>query len=333
MRALLSNGPGGPDLLAIGELPEPVALAGQVIVAVEACAINFPDLLIIDDRYQLKPVRPFAPGGEVAGTIAEVGPGVTGWKPGDRVIGFTGHGGLAELVAIDAGNVYSLPSHRHFRDGTALLFTYGTAFHALQDRGRIRAGQELLVMGAAGGVGLAAVELGKALGARVTAGVSSEEKGRAARHAGADRIVVYPRGALDETASRTLSTQFKQATQGKGFDLIFDTVGGDYAEPALRAAAWGARYLVIGFPAGIPRIPLNLPLLKGCDICGVFWGAFAERERTACAEEVAQLFTLWDEGRIAPEAAHVFPLEAGSTAISLLSRRDHLGKIVVILGD
>lgn len=332
MKALLSKASGGPETLSVEELPDPVAGAGQVVVAVRACAINYPDVLIIEDKYQFKPQRPFAPGGEIAGIVEAVGDGVTGFAAGDRVLGVIGHGGLAEKVAVDAARLQRLPEGRSFEEGAALLLTYATTIHALLDRGRLCAGQTLLVLGAAGGVGLAAIELGKAFGATVVAAVSSEEKAAAASAAGADRTLVYPRGPFDKEASRALAEAFKQAVGPQGADVIFDPVGGDYAEPALRAIGWEGRYLVVGFPAGIPRLPLNLTLLKSCDVCGVFWGAFAARDPQANQAHVERLFALWSEGRIAPRVTGTFPLERGGDAIARMAARQAIGKLVVTIG-
>ncbi|MGW8189780.1 NADPH:quinone oxidoreductase family protein [Sphingomonas hankookensis] len=330
MRALLSKETGGPDTLTIGDLPDPVADRGQVVIAVRACAVNYPDVLIIEDKYQFRPERPFAPGGEVAGVIDSIGEGVTGWAVGDRVVAVTGHGGMVEKLAVPAAALHRLPANRSFEDGAALLLTYATAIHALLDRGRLGEGQTLLVLGAAGGVGLATIELGKAFGARVVAAVSSEEKAAAAKDAGADETVVYPHAPLDKDASRALAEAFKTAVGPKGADVVFDPVGGDYAEPALRSVGWEGRYLVVGFPAGIPKLPLNLTLLKSCDVCGVFWGAFAMRDPAANAAHVATLFRLWDEGRIAPRVTGTFPLERGGEAIAALAARKVIGKLVVV---
>ena len=329
MRALLSKAPGGPDTLELSEVPDPVAGPGQVVVDARACAINYPDVLIIEDRYQFKPPRPFAPGGEVAGTIAEIGDGVEGWTVGDRVIAMLGHGGLAEKVLADPTRLYRLPDGRSFAEGSALILTYATTIHALLDRGRLQAGQTLLVLGAAGGVGLAAIELGKAFGASVVAAVSSEEKAEAARAAGADKTIVYPRAPFSKEQSKALAEQFKEAVGKAGADVIYDPVGGDYAEPALRAIGWEGRYLVVGFPAGIPRLPLNLTLLKSCDVCGVFWGAFAARDPEANQTHIDTLFKLWEEGRIAPRVTETFPLERGGEAIAKMAARGAIGKLVV----
>jgi NADPH2:quinone reductase len=332
MKALLSRAPGGPETLELAELPDPVAGPGQLLVAVRACAINYPDVLMIEDRYQFRPERPFAPGGEIAGIIEAVGEGVSGWSPGDRVIAMIGHGGLVEKVAIDASRALKLPEGRSFAEGSALILTYATSIHALLDRGRLKAGETLLVLGAAGGVGLAAVELGKAYGARVIAAVSSDEKADVARQAGADSTLVYPSGPFDKDGSKALAQMFKDAVGPAGADLIYDPVGGDYAEPALRSIAWAGRYLVVGFPAGIPKLPLNLTLLKSCDVCGVFWGAFAAREPMANAAHVATLFRLWDEGRIAPRVSETWPLERGGEAIAHMAARKAVGKLVVTVG-
>jgi NADPH:quinone reductase len=329
MKALLSKASGGPDTLSLEEVPDPVLGKGQVLVAVQACAINYPDVLIIEDRYQFKPPRPFAPGGEIAGVVEAVGEGVTDWTPGDRVIAVPGHGGLVEKLVLSPAQLYRLPEGRSFEDGAALLLTYATTIHALLDRGRLRAGQTLLVLGAAGGVGLAAIELGKAYGATVVAAVSSEEKAEAARSAGADATLVYPRGPLDKEASKALAEAFKAAVGPKGADVIYDPVGGDYAEPALRAIGWEGRYLVVGFPAGIPKLPLNLTLLKSCDVCGVFWGAFAARDPQANRAHVDTLFRLWGEGKIAPRVTEVYPFAEGGAAIAKMAARAVIGKVVV----
>jgi NADPH2:quinone reductase len=331
MKALISDTPGGPGTLRLGELPDPVAGPGQLLVRVRACAVNYPDVLIIEDKYQFKPPRPFAPGGEIAGQVAALGEGVAGWAVGDRVIAVTGWNGMAELAAVPAATAVRLPPERSFTEGAALLMTYATAIHALWDRGRLAEGDSLLVLGAAGGVGLAAVELGKVRGARVVAAVSSEAKAAAARDAGADATVIYPAGPLDKDSSKALSESFKAAAGGAGFGVIFDPVGGDYAEPALRSIGWQGRYLVVGFPAGIPRLPLNLTLLKSCDVCGVFWGAFAAREPKVNAAHVAELFELWGSGRIAPKVSCTFPLEHGGEAIGALASRSAIGKLVVTL--
>jgi NADPH:quinone reductase len=329
MKALLSTAPGGPDTLQLSEIADPAAGPGELLVRVRAAAINFPDVLIIEDKYQIKPPRPFAPGGEVAGEVLAIGYGVEGWSVGDRLIAVPGYGGLVEKIAIPARNAFRLPANHSFTEGAALLLTYATSIHALWDRGRLKAGETLLVLGAAGGVGLAAVELGKARGARVIAAVSSEDKAQAARDAGADESIVYPRGPFDRDGQKALAEQFKAAVGKNGADVIYDPVGGDYAEPALRSIAWEGRYLVVGFPAGIPRLPLNLTLLKSCDVCGVFWGAFAARDPEANQRHVVELFALWDAGKIAPRVSATYPLERAGEAIAALAARQVIGKVVV----
>ena len=330
MKALLSREPGGPETLQVEELAEPQPGPGELLARVRACSINYPDVLIIEDKYQLKPPRPFAPGSEIAGEVEAVGEGVGGWSAGDRLIAATGYGGLAEKVTIPADRAIALPPARSFVEGSALLLTYATAIHALVDRGRLEAGQTLLVLGAAGGVGIAAVEIGGALGARVIAAVSSEEKAEAARNAGAAEALVYP---ATESDPKLLSQLFKTALGPAGADVIFDPVGGPYSEAALRSIAWEGRFLVVGFPAGIAKLPLNLTLLKSCDVCGVFWGGFVARDPKRNAAHVAQLFRWWDEGKIAPKISATYPLERAGEAIAALRDRKAIGKLVVTLED
>jgi NADPH:quinone reductase-like Zn-dependent oxidoreductase len=331
MRALLSVAPGGPETLRIDELPDPQPGDGELLVRVRACSINYPDALIIEDKYQLKPERPFAPGSEIAGEVIATGAGAEDWAEGDRLIAATGYGGLAEMVVVPASRAFRLPPERSFEEGSALLLTYATAIHALADRGRLKPGQTLLVLGAGGGVGIAAVEIGKALGARVVAAASSDEKAAAAREAGADSAIVYPAGPFDRDGLKQLSQLFKDALGPAGADVILDPVGGDYSEAALRSIGWEGRFLVVGFPAGIARLPLNLTLLKSCDVCGVFWGAFAAREPARNAAHVEQLFRWWREGRIAPKIGGRFTLEQAPEAIARLRDRKAVGKLVVTL--
>jgi NADPH:quinone reductase-like Zn-dependent oxidoreductase len=331
LKALLSTAPGGPETLALTEVEDPVPGPGQLLVRVRACAINYPDVLIIEDKYQFKPNRPFAPGGEIAGIVELAGEGVTGWSEGDRLIAMLGHGGLAEKVLVSAAMAQRLPEGRGFEEGSALILTYATTIHALRDRGGLKEGETLLVLGAAGGVGLAAVELGKAFGARVVAAVSSEAKAEAARAAGADLAIVYPRGPFDKDGAKSLSQLFKQAVGPDGADLIYDPVSGDYTEAALRAIAWEGRLLVIGFPAGIPKLSLNLTLLKSCDVRGVFWGAFAARDPAANAAHIETLFRLWEAGKIAPKISRTWPLERGGEAIAHMAARQAVGKLVVTM--
>jgi NADPH:quinone reductase-like Zn-dependent oxidoreductase len=335
VRALLSAQPGGPDTLRLAEIDDPAVGPGELLVRVRACAINYPDVLIIEDKYQLKPPRPFAPGGEIAGEVEAVGEGVAqgegGWSVGDRLTAVPGFGGLVEKLAIPAAIAFRLPAARSFEEGAALLLTYATSIHALADRGKLQAGQTLLVLGAAGGVGLAAIELGKAMGAKVIAAVSSDEKARAARDAGADDALVYPAGPFDRDGQKALADLFKGAVGPAGANVIFDPVGGDYAEAALRSIGWAGRYLVVGFPAGIPKLPLNLTLLKSCDVCGVVWGAFAMRDPKANAAHVEQLFRWWNEDKIAPRISATFPLERAGEAITAIAERRVIGKLVVTI--
>jgi len=331
MKALLSTAVGGPETLQMTEIDAPVAGPGELLVAVKACSINFPDALIIKDMYQLKPQRPFAPGSEIAGVVEAVGEGVTGWSVGDRVIAGTGFGGLVEKKVVAAAGAYRLPEQFSFEQGASLLMTYGTSIHALKDRGHIKPGDTLLVLGAAGGVGLAAVELGKAYGARVVAGVSSEAKAQAARESGADEVVVYGRQPFDKDQSKALANAFKDAVGPNGADIVYDAVGGDYSEPAVRAMAWEGRFLVVGFPAGIAKLPLNLTLLKSCDVCGVFWGAFAAREPKRNAANIAELFDLWAAGKISPRISETFSFETAHEAIARLENREAIGKLVVTM--
>ena len=333
MKSLRSHAVGGPETLTLDEIDTPSPGPGQILVAVKACAINFPDSLIIRDMYQFKPPRPFAPGGEIAGVVEALGEGVTRWKLGDKVMGGVGSGGLSEKIAVDAARMFAVPEGVSFETASAILMTYGTNIHGLLDRGHLKAGDTLLVLGAAGGVGIAAVELGKAWGARVIAAVSSEEKAQVAREAGADDTVIYPTGALDKDQQRALTEAFKSACGPDGAHVIYDIVGGDYSEPALRAIAWEGRFCVVGFPAGIAKMPLNLTLLKSCDICGVFWGAFVARFPEANAKHVATLFEMLKAGQINPRISQVLPLERGGEAIQLLQDRKALGKVVVRMGD
>jgi NADPH:quinone reductase-like Zn-dependent oxidoreductase len=331
MKALRTHAVGGPDTLTLDEIEVPTPGKGQVLIDVKACAINFPDTLMIRDLYQFKPERPYAPGGEIAGTIEALGEGVEGWQVGDRVLAGIGNGGLAEKVCVAAGRMFKVPDGVPFEKAASLMMTYGTTIHGLKDRGRIKQGDVLLVLGAAGGVGLSAVELGKAFGAKVIAAVSSEEKGEVARKAGADEVVIYPKGEMDKDASKELANKFKAACGPEGANIVYDIVGGQYSEPALRSIAWEGRFLVVGFPAGIAKMPLNLTLLKSCDICGVFWGAFTAREPEKFRAQADELFELLQAGKIDPLISETFPLERGGEAIARLENRQAVGKLVVTM--
>lgn len=333
MKALLSKAVGGPETLVLEEVADPVAGPGQVLVAVKACSVNYPDVLIIEDRYQFKPQRPFAPGSEIAGVIEAVGEGVTRWKVGDRVLATTGSGGMVEKIVLGEAQIFALPEAHSFEEGASLLLTYGTTIHALLDRGQLKEGETLLVLGAAGGVGMAAVELGKAFGARVVAAVSTEEKAVAAKLAGADETILYGHAPFDKDQSKALAESFKATLGPNGAHVIYDAVGGDYCEPALRSIAWEGRYLVVGFPAGIPKLPLNLTLLKSCDVCGVFWGAFAQRSPEANRANIDRLLRLWHDGKIAPRVTEIFPFARGGDAIAKMGSRGAIGKLVVRIAD
>jgi NADPH2:quinone reductase len=295
---------------------------GEVVISVKASGVNFPDVLIIQNKYQVKPPLPFSPGSEVAGIVKAVGEHVTQVKPGDAVFAFTVYGGFAEEVKTDAKRLLPIPAGMTFATAAAFGLTYATSDHALRDRGELEAGETLLVLGAAGGVGLAAVEIGKALGARVVACASSDDKLAVCREHGADETINY--------ATEDLRERIKAITGGKGADVIYDPVGGSYTEPALRSIAWRGRLLVVGFAAGdIPKIPLNLTLLKGCAIVGVFWGEFTRREPERFAEEMRQLGQWYAEGRIRPHISATYPLDRAADALNDMAQRRVVGKVVL----
>ena len=333
MKALRSHAKGGPETLSLDEVADPVPGPGEVLVAVKACGINFPDTLIVEDLYQYKPERPFSPGAEVAGIVEALGAGVTGWQVGDRVSSVMMWGGLTEKIVLPEGKLFALPDAVGFAEAAAILLTYGTTLHALRDRAQLQAGETLLVLGAAGGTGLSAVQLGKALGARVVAAVSSAEKAEVARAAGADETVIYDRPPFDREQSRALLGNLKAACGPGGAAVIYDPVGGDYAEPAFRAIGFGGRYLVIGFTAGIPSLPLNLALIKAADIRGVFYGAFTESDPAHNAALIGELYAMLAAGKIAPHISATYPLARGGEAIAVLGDRRAIGKLVVQMGD
>lgn len=328
MKSLLSVEVGGPDTLVLSDVDAPVAGPGEVIVDVHAASVNYPDVLIIEDLYQLKPSRPFAPGAEVAGVVASIGEGVDGLSVGDRVLAAPGHGGMTEQLAVAAVACHVIPDDMPFDEAASFLLTYGTSHYALRNRAEVKEGETLFVLGAAGGVGLAAVQLGKAMGLTVIAGCSSQEKVDLCVENGADSGIVYPRGPLDRDQQKALSAEIK-AAGGGGVDIVYDAVGGDFAEPAIRALNWEGRFLVIGFPAGIPKIPLNLALLKSCQIVGVFWGAFTLVNPEAHQRNVDELFSMYLEGKIKPHVTSRYPLSAGADAIRELADRRAKGKVVV----
>jgi len=322
MKAVLCKQYGPPESLTIEELPSPTPGAGEVVVTVKAASVNFPDVLIIQNKYQFKPPLPFSPGSELAGVVKEVGSGVSGWKPGDRVIAFTTYGAFAEEVKTEAARLLPLPAGMDFVTGAAFLLTYGTSDHALRDRGALKAGESLLVLGAAGGVGLAAIEIGSALGARVIAAASSEAKLAVCREHGADATINY--------ATEDLRKRVQALTEGRGVDVVYDPVGGAYSEAAFRSLAWRGRLLVVGFAAGeIPKLPLNLALLKGAAAVGVFWGDFARREPQIFAESVSQLTRWYAEGRLRPHVSQTLPLAKAAEALKLLASREAKGKLVL----
>jgi NADPH2:quinone reductase len=322
MKAVLCKQYGPPESLTFEELPSPRPGPGEAVVTVKAASVNFPDVLIIQNKYQFKAPLPFSPGSELAGVVKEVGAGVTAFKPGDRVIAFTTYGAFAEEAKTEAGRLLPMPEGMDFASAAAFLLTYATSDHALRDRGALQPGETLLVLGAAGGVGLAAVEIGKALGARVIACASSADKLAVCREHGADEGIDY--------AAEDLRERIKALTDGRGVDVVYDPVGGAYSEPAFRSLAWRGRLLVVGFAAGeIPKLPLNLPLLKGASVVGVFWGDFARREPRAFAQSVRQLGRWYAEGKLRPHVSQTLPLARAAEALKLMAARQVKGKIVL----
>lgn len=323
MKAVVCNRFGGPDVLEVADVDDPEARAGQILVDVKACSVNFPDLLMIQDLYQFKPGLPFIPGSEVSGVVVEVGEGVERFAPGDRVLGSSLFvGGLAERAVLAADTTVAIPDEVGFGDAAGLLYAYGTSHHALKDRARIQPGESLLVLGAAGAVGLAAVELGKLMGARVIAAASSDEKLELCRKYGADETINY--------TTEDLKTRTRELTGGQGADVVYDPVGGAYSEPALRSTAWEGRFLVIGFAAGdIPKIPLNLALLRGCSIVGVFWGSFVSREAARHRANVIEMVEWWQQGKLRPHTSATYPLEQAGQAFRDMAERRAMGKVVV----
>ena len=323
MRAVRCHELVGPRGLRVDEVPDPVPAAGQVLIEVQAAGVNFPDVLLTRGKYQFKPPPPFSPGGEAAGVVAAVGPGVTQVAVGDRVATTVISGSFVEKLVVPELAAVKLPDAVDIRVGAATLLTYATTYHALVDRAQLGPGQSLLVLGAAGGVGLAAVEIGKLLGARVVAAASTDDKLDFCKQHGADEGICYAREDLKE--------RVKALTGGAGVDVIYDPVGGDYAEPALRSIAWQGRYLVVGFAAGdIPRIPLNLVLLKGCQIVGVFWGSFAMREPARNRANAEKLFAWIAGGKLSPHIDAALPFDRAAEALERLERREVKGKLVLV---
>ena len=331
MKAMFSAEPGGPETLKLTEIDTPDPGPGQIRIAVKAAGVNFPDTLIIRDLYQFKPPRPFAPGGEIAGVVDAVGDNVDNFSVGDRVLSGGINGGFATHFIADPARTQRIPDEMPYDEAAGFMLTYGTSHYALRDRANIKPGESLFILGAAGGVGVAAIELGKAFGAKVVAGVSSEDKAQFCKDIGADETLVYPTGELDRAQQKDLSGQIKALCGGEGANVVYDAVGGAYAEPSVRALAWEGRYLVIGFPAGIPKIPLNLTLLKSCQIVGVFWGAFTMREPVKNEGYIAELFDLYKDGKIRPRITASFPLDDAANALQLLEQRKATGKVVLTM--
>jgi len=323
MKAIVCPAWGLPDSLSVLELPDPQAAAGQVVIDVQAAGVNFPDVLIIQGKYQFKPELPFTPGSELAGIVRSVAADVTTFKPGDQVIAFTSTGAFGQQIAVPVQALMPMPPGMDFGTAAAITLTYGTSHHAIVDRAALKSGETMLILGAAGGVGLAAIEIGKALGARVIAAASTDEKLEVCKAHGADAVINYSREDLREA--------IKALTDGKGPDVIYDPVGGEYAEPAFRSIAWRGRYLVVGFANGeIPKLPLNLTLLKGASLVGVFWGEFVKREPKASLAAMRQLMGWLQEGKIKPHVSARYPLAETPRALNDMAARKVTGKVVIL---
>ena len=322
MKAYVCREFGPVDSHKVEEIEDPRAEAGQVIVDVKAAGVSFPDVLIVQGKYQFQPPFPFSPGGEIAGIISEVGEGVVDWKIGDRVIAMTGNGGIAEKALAFEMTLMPLPDSMDFKDGAAFPLNYGTTYYALKQRGQLQAGETLLVTGAGGGVGTTAIEIGKAMGARVIAAASSDEKLEIAKNLGADEIINYSDGELKE--------KVKALTGGLGADVIYDPIGGDIFMQCMRCINWKGRVLVIGFASGpIPEVPTNLALLKGCSIVGVFWGRFTGAEPEENSQNFDELFALHAEGKLKPQITKSYSLDDAAEAIASLENRKATGKVVI----
>lgn len=322
MKALLCKTLGLPDTLLVEDTPDPQPGPGQVLVEMKAAGVNFPDALIIQGKYQFKPALPFAPGAELAGVVLQVGEGVKNTRPGDRVIAMCTHGAFAEKVLVQAKQIIPMPPALSFETAASFTLAYGTSYHALKGRAQLKEGETLLVLGAAGGVGLAAIQIAKALGAKVIAAASTAEKLANCKENGADELINYSTDDLRE--------RVKELTVGKGPNVIFDPVGGKYAEPAFRSIGWNGRYLVVGFADGdIPSIPLNLPLLKGASIVGVFWGEFVNRQLFDFIKDLGEMFALIEQGKLKPLVSKTYPLAQGAQALQDLLDRKVVGKVVI----
>jgi NADPH2:quinone reductase len=322
MKALVCDKWELPSALKVGDLPKPSPGPKEVLIKIKACGVNFPDVLIVQGLYQFRPPFPFSPGGEISGEIEAVGEEVKHLKPGQEVVSMIGWGGMAEYVVANKNVVFPKPPGMPHTVASAFLMVFGTSYHALKDRAKLKEGETLLVLGASGGVGLAAVELGKLMGAKVIAAASTDEKLEICKNYGADEVINYSHENLKE--------RIKELTEGKGADVTYDPVGGDYSEQALRATAWKGRFLVVGFAAGeIPKIPLNLALLKGCDIVGVFWGSFAQRNPNGLMQNTMQLIQWYQNGDIKPHIHGTYSLDEASNAIMALMNREVSGKVVI----
>ena len=332
MKALQCVELGGPEKLVVNDVADPEIAEDHIIIEVKSASVNFPDVLMIQGLYQFQPPLPFIPGGESAGVVIEIGDGVEGFNVGDKVFAATGVGGICEKILAHKNNVRPIPENMDFEIAAALSVTYGTSIYALKQRANLKAGETLLVLGASGGVGLATVQLGKAMGAKVIAAASTQEKVDICIENGADEGFVYPSGNLDRDQQKELSNKIKELTGGLGPNVIYDPVGGTYAEPCLRSIAWDGRYLVIGFAAGadqIPKMPLNLTLLKGCQIVGVFWGAWTGMFPAENQKNFEELFKMYKDGKINPAPSDKFTLETSAEAIAHLKDRKAKGKVVI----
>ena len=332
MKALQCVELGGPEKLVVNDVADPEIAEDHIIIEVKSASVNFPDVLMIQGLYQFQPPLPFIPGGESAGVVIEIGDGVEGFNIGDKVFAATGVGGICEKILAHKNNVRPIPENMDFEIAAALSVTYGTSIYALKQRANLKAGETLLVLGASGGVGLATVQLGKAMGAKVIAAASTQEKVDICIENGADEGFIYPSGNLDRDQQKELSNKIKELTGGLGPNVIYDPVGGTYAEPCLRSIAWDGRYLVIGFAAGadqIPKMPLNLTLLKGCQIVGVFWGAWTGMFPAENQKNFEELFEMYEDGKINPAPSDKFTLETSAEAIAHLKDRKAKGKVVI----
>ena len=322
MRAVLCKELGMPDSLVLEDVPSLTPGAGQVLISVQACGVNFPDTLIIQGKYQYKPDLPFSPGGEISGVVKQVGSDVDSLQIGDRVIAFSTWGGFAEELVVDQNRTVIISDKMDYERASAFVLTYGTSYHALKDLAHLREGETLLVLGASGGVGLSAIQLCKAMGAKVIAAASNAEKLSVCQENGADHLINYAQDDLRQSV--------KEITEGRGVDVIYDPVGGSFSEKALRDMSWGGRFLVVGFAAGeIPKVPLNIPLLKGCSVLGVFWGEFTKREPEANKQNNKELMNLFDQGKISPHLHRVYPLEKAGEALNELLQKRVIGKVVL----